>query len=71
MEKLNNKKTPHFKRSKAGSRNRVRSLDVYQKKYSPPISMLISANRVNRTDNKVYIPLYNADESVRIAESCM
>ncbi len=56
---------------KSGSRTRARSLDVYQKKYSPPVSMLISANRVNRTDNKVYIPLYNAAESVRIAESCI
>lgn len=45
---------------KSGNRTRARSLEVYQNKYAPPISIVISSKRLTKTDKRIYIPLYNA-----------
>lgn len=54
---------------KSGSRTRTRSLDVYQKKYSPPISAVISSKKVRKTDTRIYIPLYIAGKLGLISRS--
>ncbi len=51
---------------KSGSRTQARSLNVYKNKYSPIISIVISAKSITKTEKKIYIPLYNAGQVSRI-----
>lgn len=54
---------------KSGNRTRARSLEVFQEKYEPPISIVISSRRTNQTDKRIYIPLYNTGKIDLIFES--
>ena len=54
---------------KSGSRTRTRSLEVYQKKYNPLISAVISSKKVRKTDARIYIPLYIAGKLGLISRS--
>ncbi|RKX75181.1 MAG: AAA family ATPase [Spirochaetes bacterium] len=54
---------------KSGNRTRARSLEVYQKQYSPIISMVISSKRLSNTAGRLYLPLYNAGNAREIISS--
>ena len=54
---------------KSGSRTRARSLEVYQKKYTPPVSIVISAKNVAKTGKQIYIPLYNSGKVSQISKN--
>ena len=56
---------------KSGNRTRARSLEVYLKKYTPTLSLVISLKRLSNTGGKLHLPLYNAGSSARIISSLL